>query len=145
MSADEKNIYCPDWAFPYFCFHPLAGKKIDFQKTCHLVQQGVLQRIYILNDGNYFFHRKTYLAQLMGLEAIQNDVADVMLANYRWLSQGGYLEVMKNASYIHRIDDSSFWMRTPQQSKERVMALFERLKKNLPWDDAFESSVMAPK
>ncbi len=139
---DEKTIYCPDWAFPYFCFHPLSGKKIDFQKTCQLVQQGVLQRIYLLNDGNYFFHQKTYLAQLRGLEAIQNDVADVMLANYRWLSQGGYLKVMGKASYIHRIDDSSFWMRTPQQSKERVMALFERLKKNLPWDDDFKNNLM---
>jgi glycosyltransferase involved in cell wall biosynthesis len=135
---DEKSLYCPDWAFPYFCFHQLRGKKIDFQKTCHLAQNGILQKIYLLNDGNYFFHKTTYLNQLSSLKQIENDVADVILANYSWLSQGGFLTVLQGARYLHRIDDSSFWLRTSEESKKRLMTIFDRLKKNLPWNDAFE-------
>jgi glycosyltransferase involved in cell wall biosynthesis len=141
---DEKSFYCSDWAFPYFRFHQLRGKTIDFQTTCRLVKQGVLQRVYLLNDGNYFFHKETYLSQLSHLKAIHNDVADVMLVNYCWLSQGGILTVMRGASYLHRIDDSSFWLRIRETSKRQIIALFERLKNNLLWDDAFERSFIHP-
>ncbi|MBX9577072.1 MAG: glycosyltransferase family 2 protein [Chthoniobacterales bacterium] len=139
---DEKSLYCPDWAFPYFWFRQVAGQKIDFQKACYLIQQGTLQKISLLNDGNYFFHKATYLAQLLPLKQIQHDVADVMLANYRWLSQGGSLTVMQQARYLHRIDDSSFWMRTSQESRRRVMSIFDRFKNNLPWDGPFASTII---
>ena len=136
-ALDKETLYCPDWAFPYFCFHQLSGQLIDFQKACQLTQQRVLRRVYIINDGNYFFHKKTYLAQLSHLKHIEHDVADVMLANYCWLSQGRTLTVMQRASYVHRIDASSFWMRTSEASRERVMNIFYRLEKNLLWDEAF--------
>ena len=138
---DKKSLYCPDWAFPYFWFRQVAGQKIDFQKACSLIQQGTLQKISLLNDGNYFFNKATYLTQLSSLKQIQHDVADVMLANYYWLSQGGSLTVMRGARYLHRIDDSSFWMRTSQESKKRVMTIFDRFKKNLPWDEVFEKTI----
>ena len=79
----------------------------------------------------------TYLAQLGALRDIGNDVADVILANYYWLSKGGALKVMNHAHYFHRIDSSSFWIRTSKESRERVMTLFHRLENNLPWDDSF--------
>jgi len=134
---DPNIFYCSNWAIPYFSFFQVAGELIDFQKACRLIQKGTLKRISLLNDGNYFFHRMTYLAQLGALRDIGNDVADVILANYYWLSKGGALQVMNHAHYFHRIDSSSFWIRTSKESRERVMTLFHRLKNNLPWDDSF--------
>ena len=141
-NLEEQKIYCPDWAFPYFCFHQLSGEQIDFQRACQLTKKGVLQRVYILNDGNYFFHRNSYLTHLLSLKDMHPDAADVMTTSYHWLSQGGFLEVLRGAPYIHRVDASSFWIRTSEKSRKRVMTIFDRLEKKIPWDDAFQNTLI---
>ncbi len=146
LSLEDWNknaIYAPDWAFPVFCFHLFAGQEIDFERACYLTQEGVLQNVSLLNDGNYFFHKKTYLEQFSMLKKIRHDVADVMLMNYYWLSQNKILKVMPRATYMHRIDSSSFWLRTKTQSQDRVRELFERLDKKLPWDESFEKRLFS--
>jgi hypothetical protein len=55
---------------------------------------------------------------------IASDVADVMVVNYNWISSGGRLEILPCSSYFHRVDDSSFWNRTAEESKRRVMEVY---------------------
>lgn len=140
---DANAIYCSDWAFPNFCFHLFAGQEINFQRACHLAQERVLQKISLFNDGNYFFHKKTYLEHFSMFKKIHYDAADVMLMNYYWLSQKKVLKVMRRATYMHRIDPSSFWLSTQQESQDHAKKLFERLEKNLPWDAAFKEKLLS--
>jgi len=136
LPAWEKDtIYCPSRAFPHFDFRELAGRTIDFEAACDLSRSGVLRRVYIINDGNYFLNRESYLETLQKLRDLRNDVADVMVVNYLWLSEGKKLQVMPGATYCHRLSASSFWSRTANSSRDRVLALFERFDKGLRWDD----------
>lgn len=133
----SETIYGSPFAFPYFSFRPFAGRKLDFEACAELTRDGVLRRVLIINDGNYLVHRDTYLRRIGPLRALRSDVADVMLANYLWLSEGGFLQVLESGSYHHRIDGSSFWMRTAGESRERVMELFSRFAANSRWDEPF--------
>lgn len=134
---DPQVTYCPGWAFPYFSFRPLVGPDLTFDRCVELSRQRVLHRVFLMNDGNYFFNRDAYLETLRPLGGVRNDVADVIVANYLWLSAGKRLQVLEGAAYCHRIDPSSFWMRTKDDSRVRLMSIYERLDQNLRWDEDF--------
>lgn len=144
MAAWEADtIYCPSRAFPHFDFRELAGRTIDFEAACDLSRTGLLRRVYIINDGNYFLNRTSYLETLATLRDIRHDVADVMVVNYLWLSQGKKLHMMPGAVYCHRLSASSFWSRTASSSRDRVLALFERFDKGLRWDDEVAAALQS--
>lgn len=130
---DPDTIYCSPFAFPYFSFRPFAGKKFSFEDCCALTRSGELRRVFIINDGNYLVHRDTYLRRISPLVGMGSDVADVMVANYKWLSDGGHLQVLDRGAYHHRIDASSFWMRTADESRDRVMTIFNLFEQGIPW------------
>lgn len=140
---EEQTIYCPEKALPYFRFSKFLNLKMDFELVYQLTQSGVLKRSSFLNDGNYFFNKEAYRAHFLKLNQMKSDVADVMVANYYWLSHKKTLAVLKGASYLHRIDASSFWVRTSQESKARVIEIFKRLENNLRWDDDFEKKLLS--
>ena len=130
---NPEVFYCPCWAYPYFQFQPLVGEQLDFARVAELCRSTILRKIFLLNDGNYFINRTAYLANLSPLSELKNDVADVMVANYLWLSNGGRLEVVPNAHYVHRIDASSFWMRTQEESRRRVFEIFALFEQEKRW------------
>ena len=136
-SPDENAFYCAGWAFPHFPFHPLHGMRLDFQKACELTASGDLRRYYIINDGNYLVHRDSYIRSAKALREIASDVADVMVVNYHWLSRGGYLQILPGTSYFHRVDASSFWCRTEEESRRRVEEIFSRFEAGNRWDEEF--------
>lgn len=133
VDRDPDTIYCSPFAFPYFSFRPFAGRKFSFEDCCALTRSGELRRVFIINDGNYLVHRDTYLRRISPLVGMGSDVADVMVANYKWLSDGGYLQVLDRGAYHHRIDASSFWMRTADESRDRVMTIFNLFEQGIPW------------
>lgn len=139
---DRDTIYCSPFAFPYFSFQPLAGRRLDFDSCARLTKESLLRKVFIINDGNYLVHRATYTDKLKSLRAIRSGAADVMMANYLWLSEGGSLQVLHEGSYHHRIDGSSFWMRTADDSRQRVMELFSRFAAGLKWDDDFAAKCL---
>ena len=100
---------------------------MDFDTACEWTRSEALKRVYIFNDGNYLVNRKAYIEALGSMGQIANDVADVMVVNYHWLSRGGYLEVLLGGSYFHRVDASSFWNRTAEESKRRVIEVYFQL------------------
>ncbi len=138
QSTVERNadtIYCSPFAFPYFSFRPFAGRKFAFEDCCALTRSGELRRVFIINDGNYLVHRDTYLQRMSPLVGMGSDVADVMVANYKWLSDGGYLQVLERGVYHHRVDESSFWMRTAEESRRRVLHVFDLFEQGVRWQE----------
>lgn len=135
------TFYCASWAFPFFPFHELSGRTIDFETASELTAAKVLRRVYIINDGNYLVHRESYIRSVGAIGRVASDVADVMLVNYHWLSQGGFLEVLPATSYYHRVHKGSFWNLTQDESRKRVVDLFARFEKRLKWDEAFACSL----
>jgi glycosyltransferase involved in cell wall biosynthesis len=135
------TFYCAGWAFPYFPFHEFAGLKIGFDMAADLTVSGALRRIYIINDGNYLVHRDSYVRSVRRMGQIASDVADVMVVNYHWLSQGGCLRILPGTSYFHRVDASSFWCRTEEESRRRVAELFTRFEAGRRWDGEFHRSM----
>ena len=140
-NLEESTFYCAGWAFPHFPFHPLHGMRLDFQKACALTASGDLRRYYIINDGNYLVHRESYIRSVKALGTIASDVADVMVVNYHWLSQGGTLQILPGTSYFHRVDASSFWCRTEEESRRRVSEIFARFEAGNRWDEEFHRSL----
>ena len=124
---DAKVFYCANWAFPFFPFHEFSELRMDFNKACEWTRGGVLKRVYILNDGNYLVNRSACMKVVGGIGPVASDVADVMVVNYRWLSEGGGVEIISGVSYFHRVDDSSFWNRTAEESKRRVTEIYSLL------------------
>jgi hypothetical protein len=100
---------------------------MDFESACEWTKSGLLKRVYIFNDGNYLVNRKSYSEAVEGMGMITSDVADVMVVNYQWLSKGGSLEVLPGVSYFHRVDASSFWNQTAEESKKRVTEIYSFL------------------
>jgi glycosyltransferase involved in cell wall biosynthesis len=139
---NPETIYCSPYAFPYFSFAPFAGQVLDFAQCCKLTKCGIMRRVFIINDGNYLVHREKYGRVLEPLRGLKSDVADVFLANYRWLSADGRLKVLSNGTYHHRIDATSFWMRTADESRQRVVELFSRLEAEKKWDSEFAMELM---
>lgn len=143
IKAKNPNVfYCSPNAFPYFSFKPFAGSRLDFQTCVEATRSGLLRSVFIINDGNYLVHRNVYLKTFSKLRDLKSDVADVFLANYLFLSGGGALDVLDDGSYHHRVDASSFWMRTAEASRSRVVELFDRLENGLRWDSKLEEILM---
>lgn len=138
---DPETIYCSPFAFPYFSFQSLAGRRLDFDACTQLTIEGVLRRVFIINDGNYLVHRSNYIERLGRLKTVRSDAADVIMANYLWLSTGGNLQVLERGCYHHRVEDSSFWLRTAEVSRGRMMELYERLAQGQRWDDQFAAQM----
>jgi len=142
LEAPSADVfYSAGWAFPHFPFHEFAGLKIGFDMAADLTVSGALRRIYIINDGNYLVHRDSYIRSVSAIGTVDSDVADVMLVNYHWLSQGGLLEVLPAASYFHRVHKGSFWNLTQDESRKRVAELFSRFERGLRWDEKFGRSL----
>jgi glycosyltransferase involved in cell wall biosynthesis len=125
-NPDPQMIYCASWAWPYFAFQDLGVDKIDFELACELVKSSLLKKIYLINDGNFLVHRQKHLFSIKEISNFEIEAADVMLVNYKWLSDGGSLKLLDNVSYFHRVDGSSFWSRTVEVSKKRVQEIFKR-------------------
>lgn len=126
-NLNANTFYCASWAWPLFPFHDFKGLRIDFEKSCEWTRSGLLKRVFIFNDGNYLVNRRAYINCVNGMGEIASDVADVMVVNYNWLSREGALEVLPQVAYFHRVDASSFWNRTAEESKQRVMKVYELL------------------
>ena len=125
-NPDPQIFYCASWAWPWFPFEGLGLEQIDFKRAEKLCRDGRLRKFYIINDGNYLVHRNSYSETVSRIGQISSDVVDVMVVNYLWLSLGGKLEMVPERSYFHRVDASSFYKRTEDDSKRRLLEIFKR-------------------
>jgi glycosyltransferase involved in cell wall biosynthesis len=137
VPSDPGVIYCAAWAYPYFPFDELSGMSIDFKQACDFLQNGILKRKYLLNDGNYLVNRRRYSEVVSLIGRLPSDVVDVLVVNYLWLSKGGKLGVIPGTKYMHRVDPSSFWSQTAEASKKRLLEIYARMEGAVPWDQDF--------
>jgi glycosyltransferase involved in cell wall biosynthesis len=137
VPSDPGVIYCAAWAYPYFPFDELSGMSIDFKQACDFLQNGILKRKYLLNDGNYLVNRRRYSEVVSLIGRLPSDVVDVLVVNYLWLSKGGKLGVIPGTKYMHRVDPSSFWSQTAEASKKRLLEIYARMEGAVPWDEDF--------
>lgn len=129
----ENTIYCASWAFPFFPFHELGYHALTFDRVGELTRNGLLRRVYIINDGNYLVPRNEYVRNVAAVVQDRNHAADVMLVNYRWLSTGGRIQILPSTSYLHRIEGSSFWENTKELSKSEALRLFDKFEAGEKW------------
>jgi glycosyltransferase involved in cell wall biosynthesis len=129
---DSKLFYSASWAWPWFPFEELGFEEIDFRRAVNLCRDGRLRKYYIINDGNYLVNRAAYQEAVGEIGELPSDVVDVMVVNYLWLSRGGSLQMLPRRSYFHRVDASSFYKRTEDDSKRRLVEIFKRFEKGEP-------------
>ena len=122
----KSTIYCPGYAYPYFDFREsLGGKNIDLNATSSMINSGDFNRRFF-NDGNYFLHRDSFIQSIKPFWNYSVFAADVIFANYLWISSKNTLKVLRNSKYIHRIHGGSSWLN--MKESERV---FNSIKKRL--------------
>jgi len=126
----KTTIYCPGYAYPYFDFRESLGEKdIDLNTTSAMINSGAFNRPFF-NDGNYFLHRDSYVQYLKPFWNY-SVIADVIFANYLWMSSLNTLKVLRNARYIHRIHDKSTWLINLPESKRVFNSTEKRLQAKL--------------
>ena len=122
----KSTIYCPGYAYPHFDFREHLGEKdIDLNSTSAMINSGEFKGEFF-NDGNYFLHRDSYFQYIKPFWNYSVFAADVIFANYLWLSSQNTLKVLQNSRYIHRIHGGSSWLNMSES--ERV---FNAIKKRL--------------
>jgi len=127
---EKSTIYCPGYAYPYFDFRESLGEKdIDLNTTFAMIHSGVFDRRFF-NDGNYFLHRDSYI-QCIKPFWDYSVIADVIFANYLWLSSQNTLKVLRNSRYIHRWHSASTWLVNLQESKRVFNSTEKRLQAKL--------------
>ncbi|QIR40495.1 glycosyltransferase family 2 protein [Tolypothrix sp. PCC 7910] len=127
---DQNTIYCPDFAYPNFDFRGLSGKVIDFEKSSSFDFQKFAP---FMNDGNYFLHKENFLNTLLPYKNFKA-LADVIFANYIWLSHGNKLEILTNAPYFHRVHPGSIWLNTADESSKNAVLVGGLLVKGIKAD-----------
>jgi len=127
---DTSTIYCPGYAYPHFDFRKSLGDMdIDLHTTSSMIDSGVFDRRFF-NDGNYFLHRDSYVQSLKPFWNY-SVIADVIFANYLWLSAQNTLKVLRNARYIHRIHIKSTWLTNLKESVRVFNSTEKRLQAKL--------------
>jgi glycosyltransferase involved in cell wall biosynthesis len=134
---NENTIYCPDFAYPNFDFRALSGEIMDFQKFSNL---DVQRSGAFMNDGNYFFNKINFLNALLPYSDFKA-LADVIFANYIWLSQGNKLEVLHNAPYFHRVHPGSIWVNTKNENIKHAELVGDLLINGIKADKDYLSKI----
>ena len=127
---DDKSIYCPSCAFPYFDYRIFNGLnfKLDVIKNLKTLKLQDSSNLFptFINTGNYFLNTKVFSGIMTPYLDFQVHAADVIFANYIWLSSGNNLSVMPDTSYYHRVHARSTWRKTSADSFPVAVALLER-------------------
>ena len=136
---EKSTIYCPGFAYPYFDFRKSLGDTvIDLSATSSMINSGLFNRRFF-NDGNYFLHRDSYVQYLKPFWNY-SVIADVIFANYLWLSAKNTLKVLRNARYIHRIHVKSTWLTNLKESVRVFNSTEKRLQRKVsPYSESLNN------
>ena len=136
---EKTTIYCPGYAYPHFDFRRSLGEKaIDLTTASSMINSGVFDRRFF-NDGNYFLHRDSYIQYIKPFWDY-SVIADVIFANYIWLSSQNTLKVLRNSRYIHRIHGKSTWLTNLQESKRIFYTSEKRIQAKLsPYSESLNN------
>jgi len=124
---DENCIYAPNKAAPRFTFEPFNDLVLDkgnINNYNTIEFFGVL-----LNTCNYMVNKNQYAAVYeYNPEAYS---ADTINFNYRWLSKGNKIKVLKGMEYFHRVHNDSGFMKELNPSMKHALHLEKLIKENI--------------
>ena len=118
-------IYCPESAMPKFDFKRFVGSDINFKSSVEMLGTPMFE--VLLNDGNYLFHRKTWLDAMDSAEEFDPVAVDVLWANFNCLKRGMVMKVIPGMVYTHSIHQESTYLKTHDRSR----AAAEEIKKKM--------------
>jgi glycosyltransferase involved in cell wall biosynthesis len=125
---DEKKIYTPEIAWPYFILTSLTKELVSFDS----VRNHNTNTMYLLlNMGNYFLNKNPFLTIMHKYSKTKNGYVtsyDVMFANYIWLKEGNSIKCQKRMAYFHRVHTGSNW--TKKNGDKKNQELLKRLSHN---------------
>ena len=128
----ESTIYTPSHAMcdsPYLNYTKYSGHSVDKIKYKKILTDE-REQIWdcILNTGNYFFNRNTYLA-CIDEEAESRDpfAADAFYLIYLWMKNTaeGKMEVVENMKYNHSLSSDSHWVNNSINSSSFINELIK--------------------
>ena len=140
---DDSIIYCPGFAAPSYDFREMpCPDELYLEDVVRLVDTD--QTWYsFLNDGNFFVNRNHYLETLTQYQFFDVSASDVLFANYLWLSAGYRLQLLRNATYRHRVHPESFWRKNAKMATEVLEIIDQRLRSGEIATDKFDTQLQA--
>jgi glycosyltransferase involved in cell wall biosynthesis len=131
---DEKTIYTPSRAIcssEILDYRKYSNTVVNKQKYIEIVSQGGnITWDCILNTGNYYFNKETYLKSIE-LEPELRDplAADAFYLIYLWMknSECGKLEIVEGMEYLHRLHDNSHWTVYGESSTQFIRSLTQEI------------------
>jgi glycosyltransferase involved in cell wall biosynthesis len=135
---DNSTIYTPSHAMcdsPYLNYTKYSGHIVDKTKYKKILTEEREQMWdCILNTGNYFFNKNTYLYCIdKETETLDSFAADAFYLIYLWMknTQEGKLEVVENMKYNHSLSIDSHWVNNSANSSSFINGL---IKEVASWD-----------
>lgn len=127
-NRSQKVIYAPAYPFPFFDFREdMGGLEINLDKAKELARTDKFNEPFF-NDGNYFVHKNTFVDTLKPYLQCNVSAADVVFANYAWLSSGNSIHVLKDSKYYHRAHAASTWLNNKTSSMQISDKILQNLK-----------------
>lgn len=133
---DISTIYTPSHAI---CSSPILDyrkysntslNKSDYMKV--VLHERNVSWDCILNTGNYFFNKNSYLKCINDeSEILESYAADAFYVIYLWMKNipGAKLEVTEGMEYLHRLHPDSHWTSNSELSNSFVQNLTEKISK----------------
>lgn len=142
---DAGAIYCPVRAEPSFDFRrAYEGREIDFDVALRELRAGSFDDVFF-NTGNYFVPRLPFVECLRPGRELHSSAADVVFANYLWLSQGRRLLPLPGFGYRHRVHPGSVWLNHQAASNAVLQTLRRRWTEGLRASDRPLGDDFAPR
>jgi len=125
---DEKTIYTPFFARPYFDFRKFGGLLITKENVAEWIDEPMFETM--LNAANFFVNSHEYIKVFdKNTNPVTSDSIYMML---RWLEAGNKIQVVEELKYFHRVHDGSHYKnnvgRTPNGFHESILNKLRNLK-----------------
>lgn len=132
---DEKTIYAPSHAMcnsPLLDYTNYSNIILDKQLYIEKVTTGrTINWDCILNTGNYFFNRNTYLNSInLEENIIESYAADAYYLIYLWFKNidGAKFHIVDGLKYNHRLGNSSHWVSQSNNSNQVVNLIVNKVR-----------------
>jgi hypothetical protein len=84
----------------------------------------------LLNSGNYFVHRNTFLLSTASPDEPISEISggDTIYINYLWILAGNRIKSISGLGYIHRMHDKSYYLININQSRDFNYKVCQKIK-----------------
>jgi len=120
----SNTILAPDMGEPSLNYRLFSGAVLTKENISDLLHTGNLAMM--LNTANYFVNRSEYIRVFD--DSVEPWTSDSIYQNYRWLSAGNKIHIVKDLSYTHSIHTGSHYVMHNQKNPGFYESVIEKLK-----------------